>query len=580
MRLRPVRAPGRTLAARKLPRRFTSTGLAHSDPRGGGHTVRAGQLPPAARRAGAVPLRASARAGAAAAAPPAAAFPAWAAVVCPLTPSWHGTPSPPPPPPHAPLRPPQFTTPIYHPNIDSAGRICLDILNMPPKGAWKPSLNLPTVLSSIQLLMSHPNPDDGLMVEIVRPPSHAVSRTLCGHCASATGRPQLAAARLAHLLTPPPFTDARVHPPPREVQADGRGAHPPPCAPRLRRLRLRRLRPRLLRRRQLLRRRLSPGGWRPRCRGEQCQGAAAALPPSSSVDGGYVMFFHILLDSVHNGGRRPHVHGWIRAAAVGDGAQAVGDGALQARLVPEGDAALQEGDARPGGARVEEAPTAAPTAGPTAGRGELQDGRRRRVWRLLLLRYAWRTWHLGGRRAPHTPRQVPVQWESDKQLVERNQLRVALHLNCAACALKIKPQRDYSHNQTPKMHYDVCSTAPRHEPRGRHMAVIRCPHPRRPLPSAAAAAATALCCRRCCLRRCCLRRCCLRRCRPPQPSPIPSSTQVHHDAIFHCQRVLDADKHNVKVRRHAERAARGRGALGVAAAARWHSPWPTRWQTR
>ena len=275
MRLRPVRAPGRTLAARKLPRRFTSTGLAHSDPRGGGHAVRAGQLPPAARRAGAVPLRASARAGAAAAAPPAAAFPAWAAVVCPLTPSWHGTPSPPPPPPHAPLRPPQFTTPIYHPNIDSAGRICLDILNMPPKGAWKPSLNLPTVLSSIQLLMSHPNPDDGLMVEIVRPPSHAVSRTLCGHCASATARPQLAAARLAHLLTPPTLTDARVHPPPREVQADGRGAHPPPCAPRLRRLR--RLRPRLLRRRQLLHRRLSPGGWRPRCRGEQCQGGGGCL---------------------------------------------------------------------------------------------------------------------------------------------------------------------------------------------------------------------------------------------------------------------------------------------------------------
>lgn len=60
----------------------------------------------------------------------------------------------------------QFLTPVYHPNIDSAGRICLDILNMPPKGAWKPSLSISTVLSSIQLLMSHPNPDDGLMVDI------------------------------------------------------------------------------------------------------------------------------------------------------------------------------------------------------------------------------------------------------------------------------------------------------------------------------------------------------------------------------------------------------------------------------
>ena len=68
-----------------------------------------------------------------------------------------------------PFEPPsiQFSTPIYHPNIDSSGRICLDTLNMPPKGAWKPSLNIPTVLSTIRLLLEHPNPDDGLMTDIV-----------------------------------------------------------------------------------------------------------------------------------------------------------------------------------------------------------------------------------------------------------------------------------------------------------------------------------------------------------------------------------------------------------------------------
>lgn len=67
-----------------------------------------------------------------------------------------------------PIRPPlvRFVTKIYHPNIDSQGRICLDTLNMPPKGAWKPSLNVSTVLASVQLLMSHPNPDDGLMADI------------------------------------------------------------------------------------------------------------------------------------------------------------------------------------------------------------------------------------------------------------------------------------------------------------------------------------------------------------------------------------------------------------------------------
>eukprot|EP00128_Syssomonas_multiformis_P006918 Colp12_sorted_trinity150504_noHs@36376 len=67
-----------------------------------------------------------------------------------------------------PFEPPKvtFLTPIYHPNIDDAGRICLDALKMPPKGAWKPSLNISTVLTSIQLLMSEANPDDGLMAEI------------------------------------------------------------------------------------------------------------------------------------------------------------------------------------------------------------------------------------------------------------------------------------------------------------------------------------------------------------------------------------------------------------------------------
>ncbi|KAJ4833431.1 hypothetical protein Tsubulata_034359 [Turnera subulata] len=69
-----------------------------------------------------------------------------------------------------PFQPPSvtFSTPIYHPNIDTGGRICLDILNLPPKGAWQPSLNVSTVLTSIRLLLSEPNPDDGLMCEASR----------------------------------------------------------------------------------------------------------------------------------------------------------------------------------------------------------------------------------------------------------------------------------------------------------------------------------------------------------------------------------------------------------------------------
>ncbi|XP_071500364.1 ubiquitin-conjugating enzyme E2 T-like [Diadema antillarum] len=67
-----------------------------------------------------------------------------------------------------PFEPPkvQYVTPIYHPNIDTSGRICLDLLKMPPAGNWKPSLNISTVLTSLQLLMAEPNPDDSLMVDI------------------------------------------------------------------------------------------------------------------------------------------------------------------------------------------------------------------------------------------------------------------------------------------------------------------------------------------------------------------------------------------------------------------------------
>jgi ubiquitin-protein ligase len=67
------------------------------------------------------------------------------------------------------MEPPKvrFTTPIYHPNIDADGRICLDILNPPPKGSWKPSQNIASVLISLGLLLSEPNPDDGLVTDVV-----------------------------------------------------------------------------------------------------------------------------------------------------------------------------------------------------------------------------------------------------------------------------------------------------------------------------------------------------------------------------------------------------------------------------
>ncbi|MCO5582640.1 hypothetical protein L7F22_036538 [Adiantum nelumboides] len=73
-----------------------------------------------------------------------------------------------------PFEPPniKFNTPVYHPNIDNGGRICLDLLNLPPKGAWRPSLNLSILLASIGLLLADPNPDDGLMGDITAEYKH------------------------------------------------------------------------------------------------------------------------------------------------------------------------------------------------------------------------------------------------------------------------------------------------------------------------------------------------------------------------------------------------------------------------
>lgn len=63
-----------------------------------------------------------------------------------------------------PFKPPKvcFLTRIFHPNIYSNGKICLDILTTEK---WTPLFTLVSILQSLQSLLNDPNPDSSANVD-------------------------------------------------------------------------------------------------------------------------------------------------------------------------------------------------------------------------------------------------------------------------------------------------------------------------------------------------------------------------------------------------------------------------------
>ncbi|PRP77637.1 hypothetical protein PROFUN_00498 [Planoprotostelium fungivorum] len=66
--------------------------------------------------------------------------------------------------PSKPPRDVRFTTHMYHPNVYSDGSLCLDII----QDKWNPTYTVATLLTSIQSLLTDPNPNSPANPEAAR----------------------------------------------------------------------------------------------------------------------------------------------------------------------------------------------------------------------------------------------------------------------------------------------------------------------------------------------------------------------------------------------------------------------------
>ena len=66
------------------------------------------------------------------------------------------------------LEPPQmrFLTPLYLHNVDEGGRISQDILKPVPHGSWKRSINISSILTLLQVLLSGSSTPGSLIISL------------------------------------------------------------------------------------------------------------------------------------------------------------------------------------------------------------------------------------------------------------------------------------------------------------------------------------------------------------------------------------------------------------------------------
>uniref|UniRef100_A0A670HQR9 E2 ubiquitin-conjugating enzyme n=1 Tax=Podarcis muralis TaxID=64176 RepID=A0A670HQR9_PODMU len=64
-----------------------------------------------------------------------------------------------------PLKPPKvtFKTPIYHPNVDEKGQVCLPIVS---NENWRPSTKADQVIAELIVLVNKPDPDHPLRADL------------------------------------------------------------------------------------------------------------------------------------------------------------------------------------------------------------------------------------------------------------------------------------------------------------------------------------------------------------------------------------------------------------------------------